>query len=116
MRILYLEDFEPDLKLIRQYMKSTRHDFVSVSTLMEAEDYLERNHPDVFLCDIVIRGETAYDLISFASQQQYARHIIAVTAKALPADQRRCLSLGCNQVICKPFTVDDLENVLNNLS
>jgi two-component system, sensor histidine kinase len=116
LRILYLEDFEPDLKLIRQYMKSTCHDFVSVSTLYEAEDYLERNQPDVFLCDIVIQGETAYDLIAFAAQQQFARHIIAVTAKALPADQRRCLDLGCTQVICKPFTVDDLEQVLETLN
>jgi CheY-like chemotaxis protein len=116
LRILYLEDFEPDLNLIRQYMKSTRHDVVSVSTLNEAEDYLERKQPDVFLVDIVIQGDTSYDLIAFAAQQQFARHIVAVTAKALPADQRHCLDIGCKQVICKPFTVDDLENVLETLS
>jgi CheY-like chemotaxis protein len=48
--------------------------------------------------------------------EQYVRHVVAVMARALPADQRRCLSLGCSQVITKPFTIDQLENVLDGLA
>src|SRR5712691_5243761 len=91
LRILYLEDFEPDAALIRQYMGSTKHDFVSVGTIEEAQRILEDHRPDVFLVDIMIGGNMAYDLITFTVNEQYARHVVAVTARALPADQRRCL-------------------------
>jgi DNA-binding response OmpR family regulator len=116
LRILHLEDSEPDLNLVRQYMKSTAHQFVGVRTVAEAQQYLQGEQADVFLIDIVIQGRPAYDLITFASEQQRARYIIALTAKALPSERRRYLDMGCTRVIPKPFTIDDLERALEQLA
>ncbi len=116
MRILHLEDSEPDLNLVRQYMRSTEHEFVGVRTIAEAEQYLQGEQADVFLVDIVIQGRPAYDLIAFACEQQRARYVIALTAKALPAERRRYLDMGCTRVIPKPFTINDLERALDQLA
>jgi len=116
MRILYLEDFEPDASFVRLYMGSTRHEFVDVRSIDEAARMLETYPPDVFLVDIVIGGDTSYDLIKYAVDAQAARHVVAVTAKALPGDQRYCMNLGCTSVITKPFTVDELEETLDHLT
>ncbi len=116
MNILYLEDSQPDVQLIHQYMDSVNYQFESVATIDEARQVLRRQHPDVFLVDIVIGREMAYDLIAEASKQKLSKHIVAVTAKALPADQQRCIELGCEYVIAKPFTIDDLERTLEQVS
>lgn len=116
MRILYLEDFEPDANFVRQYMGSTDHEFITARTIEEAYQRLQEQFPDVFLVDIVIGHRMAYDLIEYAVNEQAARYVVAVTAKALPADQERCYKLGCAQVLTKPFTVDDLEGVLAQLA
>jgi CheY-like chemotaxis protein len=116
MNILYLEDSKPDVQLIHQYMSSAHHQFESKATIDEARQYLWRQRPDIFLVDIVIGREMAYDLIAEAYRQKLSKHIVAVTAKALPADQQRCIELGCERVIAKPFTIDDLERTLEQLS
>ena len=113
MYILYLEDSEPDVQFVRQYMNSVAHHFVAVKTINEALQHLQQNKVDVFLVDIIIGNELAYDLIEQVISKQLADHVIAVTAKALPAEQQHYLEIGCTSVIAKPFTVDDLEQALN---
>jgi CheY-like chemotaxis protein len=115
MEILYLEDFEPDVKLMHQYFGSVNHHFTSVDTIEKARDHIQKHRPDIFLVDIVIGKATAYDLIEFAVQQKLVKHVVAVTARVLPNEQQQCLDLGCKQVISKPFTIDHLEEVLNEL-
>jgi two-component system, chemotaxis family, response regulator PixH len=116
MRILYLEDSELDAKLVQQYMKSVQHVFDSVRTIDQAQQYLSSQKPDVFLVDIVIGGETAHDLIKQVVKQRLSKHIVAVTAKALPSERKQYMDLGCDRVLAKPFTIDDLEQTLEVLS
>lgn len=116
MDILYLEDFEPDIKLMHHYMNHSPYNFTVVDTIEAAYDYIQQHRPDVFFVDIVIGNTTAYDLIDFAIQQELVRHVVAITAKVLPSERQHCLDLGCEQVIAKPFTIDDLEQVLDNLN
>lgn len=112
MNILYLEDFEPDAKLVQRYMHSVNHQFTLVNTIDNAAKRLEQDRPDIFLVDIVIDSEDSYGLIEFAVQNQLAKYVIAVTAKSLPAERQYCIDLGCAWVISKPFTIDELEAVL----
>ena len=116
MNVLYLEDSTPDVQLIHLYMDSVNHQFKSVETIDEARQYLRRQQPDIFLVDIVIGKEMAYDLIAEVSAKKLSKHIVAVTAKALPAEQRQYIALGCDRVITKPFTIDDLERTLDQLA
>jgi CheY-like chemotaxis protein len=115
VRILYLEDSQADVALIRQYMTSVNHQFSAADSLEDAKKHLDAQSPDIFLVDIVIGNETAYDLISYTAKQRRAKHIIALTAKALPDEREHCFELGCTEVLSKPFTIDDLENAINQL-
>jgi DNA-binding response OmpR family regulator len=116
MNVLYLEDSAPDVQLIHQYMDSVNHQFRSVDSIEAARQYLRGQQPDIFLVDIVIGKEMAYDLIAEVARQKLSKHIVAVTAKALPAERKRCFDLGCDRVIAKPFTIDELETTLDQLS
>jgi CheY-like chemotaxis protein len=109
MHILYLEDSELDARFVRQYMDSVPHKFVTVKKINDAWQYLQQNQVDIFLVDIIIGNELAYGLVA----NRLAGNVIAVTAKALPAEQQYYRELGCTSVITKPFTIDDLEQTIN---
>lgn len=112
MKILYLEDFEPDAKLIQRYMNSVNHQFTLVNSIDTAAAALQNDPPDIFLVDIVIDSEDSYELVEYAVRNQLAKYVIAVTAKSLPAERQYCIDIGCAWVISKPFTIDELEAVL----
>jgi DNA-binding response OmpR family regulator len=116
MRVLYLEDSRPDIRLVQQYMNSVNHEFDAAETIDQARQYLQRQRPDVFLVDLVIDGEMAYDLIEQAAKQKLSKHIVAITARPLPAERKRCKELGCDHLIAKPFTIDELERTLEQLA
>jgi CheY-like chemotaxis protein len=116
VNILYLEDSDLDVRLVQQYMNTVDHQFTPVGTIDEALQYFQDQQPDVFLVDIVIGQEMAYELVSQVKTQKLSKHIVAVTAKALPVDQRRCFDVGCDHVLAKPFTIDDLEQMLDQLA
>lgn len=115
MHILYLEDYEPDVKLMSRYMRSMNHNFISVATIEEAWEYLNTHAVDVFLVDVLIGRDTAYELIDAVAREGLVRSIVAVTAKALPNEQQYCLDLGCAAVVPKPFTIDDIDLVLGEM-
>jgi CheY-like chemotaxis protein len=112
MDILYLEDSDLDVKFVQQYMDSVNHSFTAIHTIEEAWEYLEANSVKVFLVDIIIGQDTAYDLIQQVAARKAVEHIIAATAKALPSEKKYCMELGCSAVLVKPFTIDELERVL----
>jgi CheY-like chemotaxis protein len=70
--------------------------------------------PDIVLMDIMMP-----EMDGFEAMQQIRRNpdlrdlpIIALTAKAMPDDQQRCLAAGANDYITKPIDVDKLVSLI----
>ncbi len=116
MRILYLEDSDYDIDFIRRYVSTIPDsEFVSAKTLEAAQYSLSETRPDVFLVDVMIDGEASYPIIEMASSQNLADHIVLLTARALPSELQHYRRLGCQHVVTKPFTADDLDNVFSQV-
>jgi CheY-like chemotaxis protein/signal transduction histidine kinase len=81
----------------------------------EALAVLERN-PDVelVLMDIMMPEMDGFDAMrAIRTQRQWANlPIIALTAKAMPDDRRKCLEAGANDYITKPIDVEKLLSLL----
>ncbi len=113
MHILYLEDSETDIDLLRRYVNTVRGAQITVSkTEEDALKKLVAHQPDVFLVDVMINGNAVYGLIQKAVNEGLAKHVIPLTARALPTEIQYYESLGCEYVISKPCTVDELDSVL----
>jgi CheY-like chemotaxis protein len=113
MHLLYLEDSDTDIDLMRRYVKTLDGTRITVTkTESDALKQLTAQHPDIFLADVMINGSAVYGLIQRAVDEHLATHVILLTAKALPAEIQYYQSLGCEYVIAKPCTVDELDSVL----
>jgi two-component system response regulator CssR len=113
MRILYLEDQPSDADLVARYVETTHHKLVTVDSIEAAWEALEEPI-DVIMMDIVIRGDrSGFTFAEALHEQGNDRPLVAITALNTPGDMRRCRELGFDPILQKPFTIDQLADVLD---
>jgi CheY-like chemotaxis protein/signal transduction histidine kinase len=70
--------------------------------------------PDIVLMDIMMPEMDGIEAMTEIRKQPQLRDlpIIALTAKAMPDDQQRCLAAGANDYVTKPIDVDKLVSLI----
>ncbi|HUQ09320.1 MAG TPA: response regulator [Steroidobacteraceae bacterium] len=70
--------------------------------------------PDIVLMDIMMPEMDGFEAMQEIRKNPQLRDlpIIALTAKAMPDDQQRCLAAGANDYITKPIDVDKLVSLI----
>ena len=70
--------------------------------------------PDIVLMDIMMPEMDGFEAMQEIRKNPELRDlpIIALTAKAMPDDQQRCLAAGANDYITKPIDVDKLVSLI----
>ncbi len=112
MNILYLEDDWQDAELIALFTKATMHNLTIVSNLQQAQAAMAGN-PDLILVDVML-GNTrdGYKFARNIRQQGIMLPLIAVTALATAKDQEDCQQAGFDHVLTKPYTINQLADVI----
>ncbi|MDH7515474.1 MAG: response regulator [Bacteroidota bacterium] len=81
----------------------------------EAWDILNATTIDLILMDLSLRGDEDGLHLTQRIRQDKTFHtipIIAITAHAFPEDKQRCLAVGCNRYLSKPFKIEELKQTL----
>lgn len=113
MHFLYVEDNPMDANLVERYVRQTSHQITIINNIEEAIATLEENF-DLILVDVMIEGSrSGYELIKYLRTQGFTQPIIAVTALTLPAEIEYCYQVGCNDILAKPYTIDQLADMVN---
>jgi len=113
VKILYLEDNRQEAALVKRYMQTTPHDLVLATTLDEART-AATGAPELVMVDLVL-GHTrdGYTFIRELRDQGYEQAIIAVTGLTAPRDLQEIQTVGANDVLVKPFTINQLADVIH---
>lgn len=117
-RILFVDD-EPDL-LITLRMNLQRHGYDVVSA-MDGEDGFKRAlemHPDLILTDYVLPKMDGIELCEkIRSCEGELREVPIIIMSALKARdvESKCLDAGANAFLRKPYSKDDLLNLIADL-
>jgi signal transduction histidine kinase/DNA-binding response OmpR family regulator len=119
LRVLVAEDAPANQKLLRMILSRHGHEVVVVDNGREAVDKLESEPFDIVLMDLqmpVMDGIKATTLIRASMRPTVARvPIIALTAHAMPRDERRCLDAGMDGYLSKPIDAKRLDELLSSL-
>jgi GAF domain-containing protein/CheY-like chemotaxis protein/HPt (histidine-containing phosphotransfer) domain-containing protein len=119
LHVLLAEDNSINQQLVARILANRGHTVEVVSTGAEALAALEQQVFDVVLMDVqmpVMDGFEATAAIR-AREQASNRHmpIIAMTARAMPGDQDRCLNAGMDAYLSKPMTAGALYSAIDQL-
>jgi CheY-like chemotaxis protein len=115
LRILLAEDNISNQKMTLLMLDRLGYRADSVANGQEALQALERQPYDVILMDVkmpVMNGLEATKAIRERWPKKGPK-IIALTAYALPGDEKRCLAVGMDAYLSKPVKMYDLADVLN---
>jgi CheY-like chemotaxis protein len=114
-QILVAEDDPINLLLITEVLGKMGFDIITAGDGEEALSMLNNHHPALIFMDInmpVMDGYQATELIRQLPNGMSQIPIIALTADAMKEDKEKCLEIGMNDFISKPFRLVEIESVL----
>jgi len=112
MLILYLEDHQPDAALVTRYVQTTSHQIIVATNADEARRVMAQQ-PDMVLVDVVLKQtREGFNFIRELRESGYAQPIIAVTGLSTPKDLDECQDTGVDYILNKPFTINQLAEVI----
>jgi signal transduction histidine kinase/DNA-binding response OmpR family regulator len=116
-KILVAEDNELNMELIAEILNRMGLDVIRAGNGEEVIAKLLEHAPAMVLMDLnmpVMDGYTATAEIRKAPRPYCDVPVIALTADAMKEDKERCLRVGMDDFISKPFRIDELTTVMNN--
>ncbi|MCI5137698.1 MAG: response regulator, partial [Candidatus Electrothrix sp. AR1] len=109
-RILLVDDDMRNVFALAKILRDRGMITVKAEDGIRALETLEQEEFDLVLMDIMMPVMDGYETIKkIREQPQYEDlPIIALTAKAMQEDRRRCLAVGANDYLAKPVDTDRL--------
>ena len=114
--ILVVED-NPDLNIaICEILETYGFTTFSAADGFEALESLEKQTPDVILCDIMMPGMDGYTLLQHTRADQALRTLpfIFLTARTSTEDQKRAKGIGIEDYLTKPIDESLLAAAIGN--
>ncbi len=119
-KILLAEDNKINQEVAKNMLTKLGIEVDLVKNGEEAVDAAFRNSYDLILMDCQMPKMDGYEATqqirvqerALSSKDNLSITIIALTAHALPGDRERCLAVGMDDYLSKPFTKKDLRNTL----
>jgi two-component system, cell cycle response regulator DivK len=115
-RILIVEDNELHLRLLNDLLKVHGYKILKTEYGREAVKLARNNSPDLILMDIKLPDLSGFEVTRLLKQDDQTKciPIIAVTAFALPEDERKAFDSGCDGYIAKPIMIQAFLRTVRN--
>ena len=112
--ILLCEDNELNQKLITTIFEKTNHTIHIANNGVEALELLKNKDFDIILMDLQMPKMDGYETTTIIRNELHLTiPIIALTANSLIYEKERCMNMGMNDYLSKPFSKKDLFELLN---
>lgn len=110
--VLVVDDSDDNRMLIELYLRSTGVNVIQADSGLEAIESVKRHAPDVILMDVQMPMMDGHEATRAIRKLGFDRPIIAFTAHAMREEAERCKQAGCDSVLTKPVSRQDLMNQL----
>lgn len=111
-RVLIAEDGLVNQKLLRRILEKAGAKVSVANNGQEAMECLEKEEFDLVLMDMQMPILDGYTATRLLRERGLAIPIVACTADASEDNRERCRTLGCNDVLYKPFHSEGLQTLL----
>ena len=118
MKILLIEDNILNQKVVGYHLVKSNYEIVYATNGRDAMEEIKTNPPDLILMDIVLPGKNGFEITAEIRALEKDKNIsdgvpiIALTANTLDNDKEKCINAGMNDYLAKPFTAEELLEVI----
>ncbi len=117
LRLLLADDNPQNVQLVQAYLDGDGHQIDVVHDGAAAVERFRNQRYDVVLMDVQMPGMDGYRATAALRAIERERGdaptpVVALTANAMPDDERRSLQAGCTAHLSKPFSRSQLRRVL----
>jgi CheY-like chemotaxis protein len=122
LMILLVEDNLLNQRIVTFSLKKFNHEVVIANNGVEAVELFREKKFDVILMDImmpVMDGlEATVKIREFEVNNKIEKRtpIIALTANTMDNDRDKCISYGMDEFMAKPFDIEKLNSIFNELN
>ncbi|PZP54598.1 MAG: hypothetical protein DI586_09415 [Micavibrio aeruginosavorus] len=120
-RILLVEDYAPNILVAGSFLEEFGYEWDSAKSGSEAVEKVLAEKFAAVLMDVQMFGMNGLEatrlIRAYEKENNLPRlPIIGMTAHALAGDRERCLGVGMDDYISKPFNPDDLQDKLEKIT
>ena len=116
-KILLVDDNSDIRKVLQIHIRSMGFDSITAANGKEAVERAIAEKPDLILMDFVMpamNGGEATQILRLIPNTKDIP-ILAMTALYRRSELQRCIDVGCNDYIVKPFPIDELQRKIKAL-
>ncbi len=118
LKILIIEDNGDNRDILKHQLEYLGYEVVEAVDGLDGLNQVEKEKPDLVIVDVMMPGidgkEVARRLRADSKTKDLP--IIAATVLFHTEDIHSCLAAGCNDVLSKPFTLQQLKDRLEKFS
>ena len=118
IKVLYVEDETFLGKIVKESLESRDHEVVMETDGAKATELFKKTKPDICVLDIMLPNKDGFTIADEIRELDEEVPIIFLTAKTQTEDVVKGFSLGGNDYIRKPFSMEELivriQNLLRN--
>lgn len=117
LHVLVVDDEEPVVRLIARLLQDIGHQATVVTSGEAALEAMGREPFDLVLCDVKMPGLNGFELASAIRERDpaLAERVIFITGDTLSPATRTQIERSGNLFLPKPFSIDQLELILQHL-
>ena len=110
--ILIVDDNQDNILFISFIVDALNLKHISANTSGDAINLAINEKPDLILLDMVMPDMDGMEVTRRLKNNSFTRHIsiVAVTGLTLPEHQQAIKEAGCDDYICKPFSIEEVES------
>ncbi len=114
-KVLVAEDDVDIIALLRLYLENANYEVVSAEDGKTALDKMEKERPDLFICDIMMPKMNGYEVIKAVRDKGNNIPILVLSAKNQDSDRILGLDIGADDYMIKPFNPLEIVARANSL-
>ena len=115
-KILIMDDSMMMRAVLRNFLNKLGHTSVEAKNGDEVIDLFQKEKPDVVFMDIVVPGGTdGWEATKRIKALDSSAKIVMVTSLKEKTDEDNAKNLGAVGYVRKPFSMEEIKTVLNNL-
>jgi two-component system, OmpR family, KDP operon response regulator KdpE len=106
-RIIIVNDYAPLRSLLRINLKVRGFEVTDCISTPEIFETIQKMQPDLVILDLILTGVDGFELCRQVCQTGLSA-VIVINMRSGESEMLRCLEMGIDDYISKPFGVDEL--------